>query len=343
MSPVPLGADRPRPEWFATFLADRGSRKPSAHTLAAYCRDFDGIAEVVVGGADVASMRLADITLDSLRTAFAVFAETHAPASIRRCWSTWNTLCTFLYTAELIAANPMPMIGRPRTGKTLAKSLPPNAIEALIGVLAAEEPSTRRSDWIERDRAIILTALLAGLRREELVGANIGDIRPTDTGAVIQVRGKGNKDRRVPIEAPLIEALQQYLASRAIRLPRPAGRRTCPGAQFATWPATAPLFVGADGERITRGTLQYRVLRAFQRAGIDAERARGALVHGLRHTFATELANAEVSVYMLMRLLGHESMATSQRYITAAGIETREAAARNPLYKILQPSGDGEY
>ena len=175
------------------------------------------------------------------------------------------------------------------------------------------------------------------------MGANIGDIRPTDTGAVIQVRGKGNKDRRVPIEAPLIEALQQYLASRAMRFPRPAGRRSAPGGQFATWPATAPLFVGADGERITRGTLQYRVLRAFQRAGIDAERARGALVHGLRHTFATELANAEVSVYMLMRLLGHESMATSQRYITAAGIETREAAARNPLYKILQPSGDGEY
>jgi hypothetical protein len=54
------------------------------------------------------------------------------------------------------------------------------------------------------------------------------------------------------------------------------------------WPSAAPLFVGADGERITRGTLQYRVLRAFRRAGIDADRARGALVHGLRHTFATE-------------------------------------------------------
>jgi hypothetical protein len=49
------------------------------------------------------------------------------------------------------------------------------------------------------------------------------------------------------------------------------------------------LFVGADGNRITRGTLQYRVLRAFRRAGIDTERAQGALVHGLRHTFATEL------------------------------------------------------
>jgi integrase len=74
---------------------------------------------------------------------------------------------------------------------------------------------------------------------------------------------------------------------------------------------TAPLFVGADGERISRGTLQYRVLRTFRRAGIDASCARGAFVHGLRHTFATELANSEVSVYTLMKRLGHESMVTS--------------------------------
>jgi integrase len=93
--------------------------------------------------------------------------------------------------------------------------------------------------------------------------------------------------------------------------------------------------VGADGERISRGTLQYRVLKAFRRAGIEADRARGALVHGLRHTFATELANSNVSVYTLMKLLGHESLVTSQRHVTAAGTETRSAAAQNKLYKLL--------
>ena len=84
---------------------------------------------------------------------------------------------------------------------------------------------------------------------------------------------------------------------------------------------------------------QYRVLRAFRRAGIDVDRARGALVHGLRHTFATELANADVSVYTLMRLLGHESMVTSQRYVTAAGTETRPAA-QNTLYDLLNKPAD---
>ena len=82
--------------------------------------------------------------------------------------------------------------------------------------------------------------------------------------------------------------------------------------------------------------MQYRVLRAFKKAAVDGERARGALVHGLRHTFATELANSEVSVYALMNLLGHESMSTSQRYVTAAGSENRQAAAQNPLYAILE-------
>jgi integrase len=84
------------------------------------------------------------------------------------------------------------------------------------------------------------------------------------------------------------------------------------------------------------------VVRAFRRACIDTDRARGALVHGLRHTFATALANADVSVYTLMKLLGHESMVTSQRYVTAASTETRSAAAQNTLYRLLNEAADIE-
>jgi integrase/recombinase XerC len=122
-----------------------------------------------------------------------------------------------------------------------------------------------------------------------------------------------------------------------VRFPASARRRS-PAGGLAAWTPGAALLVGADGERITRGTLQYRVLRAFRRAGIDGDRARGALVHGLRHTFATELANSDVSVYTLMNLLGHESMATSQRYVSAAGTDTRQAAAQNRFYDLLSPN-----
>ncbi|MFC4604505.1 tyrosine-type recombinase/integrase [Rhodococcus kronopolitis] len=79
-------------------------------------------------------------------------------------------------------------------------------------------------------------------------------------------------------------------------------------------------FVGADGDRITGHTIQCRVERAYRRAGINGQRARGSLVHQLRHTFATSFADADVNVnvYTLMRLLGHESMTTTQRYTTGA-------------------------
>ena len=88
----------------------------------------------------------------------------------------------------------MPMVGRPKLAKTLPKALPTDSVAALLEALNADQMPRRRTDWIERDRALILTALLAGLRADELLRANIGDLRPTDDGAVIHVRGKGGKD-----------------------------------------------------------------------------------------------------------------------------------------------------
>jgi integrase/recombinase XerC len=247
-------------------------------------------------------------------------------------------LCDFLYTNELIGANPMPFVGRPRAAKTLPRALPQSAVGALLDVVDRDHESQRRTDWPERDLALILTGLLAGLRADELRRANIGDIRTgAGSGAVIQVRGKGSKDHTVPIEAELLSVIEDYLDSRASRASRfPTTMKSTSGQGLSQWPANAALFVGRDGERITRGTLQSRVRRAFRRAGPDAQPVRGALVHGLRHTYATELANSEVSVYTLMKLLGHESMATSQRYVAGAAHENRAAAAQNPLHGIIR-------
>jgi site-specific recombinase XerC len=86
---------------------------------------------------------LGDITTDSMRTAFAQYAETHEAATIQRCWSTWNVLCTFLYTCELIAANPMPLVGRPKLPKTLPKALPTNSVAALLTTLNTDPQAAR--------------------------------------------------------------------------------------------------------------------------------------------------------------------------------------------------------
>lgn len=322
-------------EWFQQFLDHRQASKPSAHTMKAYRRDFIAIAKLLTHGEPI-QLSPADITRDSMRTAFAAVAADHKAASIRRSWSTWNVLCTFLYTNEMLADNPMQLVGRPKLKKPLPKALPRTAVEALLSAVT-QEADTRRTDWNKRDLALILTALLAGLRAEEVRLVDVGDVRTLDDGsAVINVKGKGDKERNVPIEAALLAVIGTYMESRAGRFPQGKKRSSTPkSTPLSGWPDSVPLFVGRDGERMTRGTLQSRIKRAFKRAGPDARPVPGALVHGLRHTYATELATSNVSVYSLMKLLGHESMTTSQRYVMAAGIETRSAAAQNQLYSLI--------
>lgn len=97
----------------------------------------------VAGTADaVRNLRTDELTNVSLRSAFAGYADTHSAASVRRCWSTWNTLCTFPLTAELVQANPMPLIGRPKVPKTLPKSYPARAVTDLVAVIDADQGST---------------------------------------------------------------------------------------------------------------------------------------------------------------------------------------------------------
>jgi integrase/recombinase XerC len=195
-------------------LIDRATRKPSEHTIKAYRQDFAAVSALLTAGTP-ADIALTDITKNNMRAAFAAYASTHEPASIRRCWSTWNVLCDFLYTNELIPANPMPFVGRPKAAKTLPYSLPQSAVSALLEAVDRDHEPRRRTDWTERDLAVILTGLLAGLRADELRRADVGDIRTTaDGGAVIHVGRKGGKDRIVPIEAELLRVIEGYLESR---------------------------------------------------------------------------------------------------------------------------------
>ncbi|WP_305091456.1 tyrosine-type recombinase/integrase [Prescottella sp. R16] len=326
--------------WFEEFLLHRSTAKPSPHTIKAYRQDFAGIGRLLAEqtGVPVSELPVQVITKGAMQQAFAAFAATHEPASIRRCWSTWNALCDFLFTLDAIVANPMSAVLRPKAPKRIPKALPSDAVARLIATLQ-EEDTDGVGPWGERDFAIILTALLTGMRSSELISVNVGDVRGGDAGAgrVVLVRGKGSKERVAAAEPALVAALTGYLESRIDRFPGSTKRRV--PAEATAWQffrASDPLFVGADGERITRGTLQYRVLRAYRRAGINGERARGALTHQFRHTFATNMADENVSIFTLMRMLGHESMNTTQVYTEGAGTGVREAAARNPLYRLLE-------
>lgn len=122
--------------WFTQFLNDRQARKPWAHTMKAYRQDFLAIATLVTGGKST-RLTVADITKGSMRQAFATYAGDHEAASIRRCWSTWNVLCTFLYTGEQLDANPMQLVGRPKLAKPLRRTV----VHALLETVAQDQNS----------------------------------------------------------------------------------------------------------------------------------------------------------------------------------------------------------
>ena len=178
-----LASESVYPQWFSAFLADRAVRKPSQHTAKAYRQDFASIAKLIASDrAEIVQLEPADITKDAMRAAFAVYAETREPATIRRCWSTWNTLCAFLHTSECLQSNPMPLVGRPDP-KPLPKGLGAATVAGLLAAIDSDAGSRHRSDRPERDRALVLTGVLAGLRADEIIGANVGTFASLTTAA----------------------------------------------------------------------------------------------------------------------------------------------------------------
>ncbi|ARE38118.1 recombinase (plasmid) [Rhodococcus sp. BH4] len=326
---------------FEEFLVYRSTAKLSSHTVKAFRQDFAGIAErlAALSGTSIDELGCDVIDKAQMRTVFADFAGTHSAASSDAVGRRRNTLCDYLFTSDIIEANPMAAVLRPKAEKTVPRSFDEDAVQRLLETLAEPDDQNSRA-WPERDLAIIFTALLTGCRLSELVVLNIGDLRDVDsTGRTkaITVHGKGNTERVLSAEAGLVDVLTNYLESRLRRFPGSGKVRSSPtDSPWRKLRAADALFVGADGERITGPTIQYRVERTYRRAGINGHRAKGALVHQLRHTFATSLADADVNVYTLMRLLGHEAMTTTQRYTQGAGKETRAASALNPVYQMVE-------
>ena len=311
------------------FLRSRTSLKQSANTLAAYRRDLGGVGEVLARQAGVAgpeALEVAAVTGRALRAAFADYAEPRAASSVGRAWSVWNQFFTFLVADDLAPGNPMGSVGRPKAPHRFPKPLRgEDTPERLLESAAAPVDHTRRrAPWPERDFAVLAVLLCAGLRSTELLELTVASVGGRRGERILTVRGKGGKERSVPVEPELEAVIEEYLASRTERF---AGRE--PG-------RSDPLFVGADGTGLGRGALQYLVARAYREAGVSGQVPRGASVHALRHTFATRLAEDGASAVEIMRLLGHASLTTSQNYIDSTAREQRAAIKASRTSRALR-------
>ena len=309
---------------FEDFQVSRRSAKPSPHSERAARADFAAIHAHLADTVGSEEPALGDLNARVLRLAFAGFAEGHASASVARAWSTWNQFYAFLVAEELVPGNPMAAVARPKIKRRTPKPLQgDDAPEQLLSTTASGSRPARWP-WPERDLAFLATALLSGLRLSELLSLNLGSIDGRPGERRINVVGKGRKERTVPIEDPLRELLDRYLATRAERFP---GVKLTP---------RSPLFVDRHGDRLKRGGASYLVEKCYEAAGLTNRVPAGAMVHALRHTYATRLAEDGAAATEIQALLGHESLNTSQGYIDATANATRQAARANRTYRSLE-------
>lgn len=309
----------------AFFLARR-TRKDSPHTTAAYQRDLSGVntllAETLLS--PVEELTMGQLTGANLRQAFGLFADTHAKSSVLRAWSTWNQFLTFCVAEDLIAGNPMGAIARPKTPPLVPKPLRGEDTPEQLLTAAAEGARKGRDPWPERDVLVIALGLVAGLRSAEMRTLTLASVVGREGDQRLHVKGKGNRDRSVPIEPPMERIVEAYLKSCKQRFPQ--GR----------FDRESALLRDRHGEPIGRGGLEYLVKSCFRWAGLNDRVPTGASLHALRHTFATRLAEDGANASEIMALLGHASLATSQNYIEATARERRAAVASNRTYRALK-------
>lgn len=307
------------------FFAARRPRKDSPHTTAAYRRDLAGIVTLLAEelGRPADTLTVPDLTVTALRAAFGAFADNHAKSSVLRAWSTWNQFLTFCVCEGLLAGNPMVAVARPRTPPLSPKPLRgEDTPERLLTAVASGTRRTRRP-WPERDLLVVALGLLAGLRSAEIRALQVGSLAGRSGESRLHVKGKGSRDRSIPVQPAMERIIHRYLESCRARFPH---RR------FAR---SALLLRDHRGEPIGRGALDYLVKSCYRWAGLHDRVPSGASLHALRHTFATRLAEDGASATEIMVLLGHASLATSQNYIEATGREQRAAVASNRTYGAL--------
>jgi integrase/recombinase XerD len=269
----------------------------AANTLSSYRRDLGRYDEFLSGRGiddlDAVTEQTVAAFLVSLREG----SEAHPPLSATSAARTVVAVRgfhKFAVSDGLAVADPAAAVKPPTPAKRLPKALPLSDVEAILE--AAGAPDTLLA---LRDRALLEVLYGTGARISEAVGLDVDDLDAVD-GTVL-LRGKGGKERLVPVLPAVRAAMERYLALRG----------EAPGPE-------APLFLGARGERLDPAVAQ-RSLREFRRLRGLPEHA---TPHALRHSFATHLLGGGADLRAIQELLGHASLSTTQRYtaVDAAGL-----------------------
>ena len=285
----------------------------SPHTLTAYRRDLDRYRchLVDLGVDDLGSVTEAHVEAFRARLSTADpdrGNRTLAPSSVARALAAVRGLHRFAARDGVAAVDAAASVTPPRPPRRLPRAVP---VDQMISVIeSAGDTATDTDPARLRDRAMLELLYATGARAAELVGLDVDDLEGLDhsEGGTAILRGKGGKERLVPVGRPACDAVSAYLV------------RGRPVLAVKGGPA---LFLNTRGGRISRQTLWNTVAAAAGRAGVAAEIS----PHSFRHSFATHLLDGGADIRVVQELLGHASVTTTQVYTLVTVDTLREVWA----------------
>jgi len=273
-------------------------RNVSEHTRMAYIKDVEEYAEFLqknnfIDNIDGILNVAADTVLAYLGY---LFRRKVKKVTVNRKISSLRSFYKYLIRSGKTKNNPAGMIQSSKTEKYMPNFL---SVDEMFELLHAWNDTSTAG---LRNRAMLELFYSSGLRLAELAGLNVMDLDFDQ--ALVKVRGKGRKERIVPVGAPARKVLQEYLAKTK------EDRKKTSEDIF-----NSPLFLNLRGARITARSIARIIDEATKKSKIG----RKISPHALRHTFATHLLNAGADLRSIQELLGHESLSTTQKY-TAVNI-----------------------
>jgi len=273
--------------WIAKFQLELETTGASAHTIKAYVRDlklFEEFASKRLGR----KAKVEDLRAELVRLFLAERVKERQRSTVARELTSIKSFWRFLAREGVRVEDGILHIPTPKVSQKLPQIL---SIEEVLELLRL--PDTRNILGL-RNKAILELLYSSGLRVSELVGLNLTDIK-WDL-SVVRVRGKGGKERIVPIGGPALQTLRAYVERRHEIAPCPADPEA--------------LFLNQRGGRLTVRSVARMIDRYIVRQSLR----KGISPHSLRHTFATHLLDAGADLRAIQEMLGHQSLSTTQRY-----------------------------
>ena len=270
--------------------------------------DFD---DIVIDDVDLEFIK--QITLTDIYGYMNYLRQERSNSNKTRARKTTSLRMFFRYLTDnthQLEYNPMRAVDIPKTAKSLPKYLTLDQSKDLLSLVASQS-----GEFMERDYCMLTFFLNCGLRRAELAAINLQDILPDNT---LRIKGKGNKQRVVFLNAACREALETYLKVR----PRDGVKDR------------EALFLSKLKKRISLQGVHY-VVKGYLK---QIPGAQDMSTHKLRHTAATMMyQHGHVDIRVLQELLGHENLGTTEIYTHLSNDQIRDALDSNPLSGIHPP------